>query len=108
MFKKYDYYITDLINSKNPNIYSAKGKFGGDDENDKNNITIEDDFNARKNIWWDLREICKIIHDPTALYNNILGDIENDLSDETRNNINNIIKDIAARYDTGCNVIGIT
>lgn len=30
VFKKYDYYITDLINSKNPNIIKASGKFGGD------------------------------------------------------------------------------
>lgn len=28
VFKKYDYYITDLINSKNPNIIKASGKFG--------------------------------------------------------------------------------
>ena len=28
MFKKYDYYITDLINSKNPNIIKASGKLG--------------------------------------------------------------------------------
>lgn len=41
VFKKYDYYITDLINSKNPKTYNAKGKFGGDDENDKNNITMK-------------------------------------------------------------------
>lgn len=30
VFKKYDYYITDLINSKNPNIIKASGKFGED------------------------------------------------------------------------------
>lgn len=28
VFKKYDYYITDLINSKNPNIIKASGKIG--------------------------------------------------------------------------------
>ncbi len=31
VFKKYDYYITDLINSENINTYGT-GKFGGDDE----------------------------------------------------------------------------
>ena len=61
MFKKYDYYITDLINSKNPNIIKASGKFGGD-ENDKSNITIKDDFNARTWIWDCLLVINKIVH----------------------------------------------
>lgn len=36
VFKKYDYYITDLINSKNINTISASGKFGGDgDDNNR-------------------------------------------------------------------------
>lgn len=37
VFKKYDYYITDLINSKNPNITKASGKFGGNDGDGKEN-----------------------------------------------------------------------
>lgn len=37
VFKKYDYYITDLINSKNIKTFGAKGKIGDvDDEKNKN------------------------------------------------------------------------
>lgn len=61
VFKKYGYYITDLINSKNPNIIKASGKI-------RNTYIIREgalDKNRIKNVRNWFCAIVNVLADPT-------------------------------------------
>ena len=84
MFKKYDYYITDLINSKNPNIIKASGKFGNTYVIREGTMSKTDIKNVRD--WF--CAIVNILADPTY------SGMENNLSDKIINDIYNTMNGI--------------